>query len=190
MATAVIQETVIPDGVWAFDTVHSSVGYTVKHLGVATFRATFPGIAGTLETSGGEITQIDGTVEIASQVTQDETLGGHLLSPDFFDAQNHPTGRFVSTAITTNADGSLTIAGELTLRGVTQPVALSAEIEGVGPDPYGNTRLGVSATGLVDRTAFGISWNVALDNGAVAVAEKVKLVWNLEVIKQADQDRG
>lgn len=183
MSTAPTSE--IPNGTWDFDPVHSSVGYAVKHFGVSTFRATFPGISGSIETDGGAITKIDGTVEIKSQLTQDENLGGHLLSPDFFDAENHPTGRFVSASIRSTGDGTLAISGELTLRGVTQPVELDAELEGVGADPYGNTRIGISASGIVDRTAFGINWNIPLDNGGLAVAEKVKLVWNVEAIKQA-----
>lgn len=176
--------TEIPAGTWTIDPVHSSVGFEVKHLGVSTYRGQFPGISGTIETVDGGVSSVEGTAQIDSLTTVDAQLTGHLMSPEFFDQANHPTGRFQSKSVHVAADGKLTIAGELTLRGVTQPVELEGELEGVGPDPYGNTRIGLSAAGFVDRTKFGLNWNVPLGDKAVAVGEKVKLVWNAEGIKQ------
>lgn len=180
MSTAVT--TQLPAGTWALDTIHSTVGFGVKHLGINTYRGSFPGIEGHLVTDGGRITEIVGTATIDSLVTKDATLTGHLLTPDFFDAANHPTGTFSSTAITLADDGALRIDGELTLRGVTRPVTLTGALEGVGPDPYGNTRLGISVTGQIDRREFGISWNTIMDNGVPAVAERVSLDWEVEAI--------
>jgi polyisoprenoid-binding protein YceI len=181
--TTAAPSLVIPDATWALDPVHSSVGFEVKHLGVATYRGNFPGVSGAITTAGGTVTAADGATEIKSLVTQDQTLTGHLFSPDFFDADNHPTGRFVATSI--QQDGSdLTINGDLTLRGVTKPATLTGEVEGVGPDPYGNTRIGISVSGKINRTDYGINWNAPLDNGMVAVAESVKLVWHVEAIAQ------
>jgi len=174
----------IPAGTWAIDPVHSSVGFEVKHLGVSTYRGSFPGVEGTIETVDGAVTSVEGTARIESLTTQDPQLTGHLMSPDFFDQANHPTGTFTSTRIEGDDNGKLKVVGTLTLRGVAQPVELDGEFEGVGPDPYGNTRIGISATGFVDRTKFGISWNVPLGDTLVAVGEKVKLVWNAEGIRQ------
>ncbi len=174
----------IPAGKWAIDPVHSSVGFEVKHLGVSTYRGSFAGVEGTIKTVDGAVTSVAGTTQIESLVTQDVQLTGHLMSPDFFDQANHPTGTFASTSIASDRNGKLKVVGNLTLRGVTQPVELEGELEGVGPDPYGNTRIGISATGFIDRTKFGLSWNVPLGDAAVAVGEKVKLVWNAEGIKQ------
>lgn len=172
----------IPAGTWSIDPVHSSVGFEVKHLGVSTYRGSVPGVAGTIETIDGAVTSVQGTAQIDSLVTQDVQLTGHLMSPDFFDQANFPTGSFTSTRVVTDGQ-TLTITGELTLRGVTQPVELVGELEGVGPDPYGNTRIGISASGFIDRTKFGLNWNVPLGDAIVAVSEKVKLVWNAEGIK-------
>ncbi len=173
----------IPAGTWAIDPVHSSVGFEVKHLGVSTYRGSFPGVEGTIETIEGAVTSVQGTAHIESLTTQDVQLTGHLMSPDFFDQANHPTGTFASTRIESDGNGKLKVVGELTLRGVTQPVELKGELEGVGPDPYGNTRIGISAAGFIDRTKFGLNWNVPLSDAVVAVGEKVKLVWNAEGIK-------
>lgn len=175
----------IPDTTWAIDPVHSSVGFEVKHLGVSTYRGNFPGVSGTITTLAGEVTAVDGTTEITSLVTQDQNLTGHLFSPDFFDADNHPTGRFVATGIAQKASGEITINGDLTLRGVTKSATLTGEVEGAGADMYGNTRLGISVSGKINRTEYGINWNAPLDNGMVAVAETVKLVWHVEAIAQS-----
>jgi polyisoprenoid-binding protein YceI len=174
----------IPAGTWAIDPIHSSFGFEVKHLGVSTYRGSFPGVEGAIETTDGAVTSVAGTARIDSLVTQDVQLTGHLMSPDFFDQANHPTGTFASTSIVSDGNGKLKVVGTLTLRGVTQPVELAGELEGVGPDGYGNTRIGISAAGFIDRTKFGLSWNVPLGDTAVAVGEKVKLVWNAEGIKQ------
>ena len=174
----------IPAGTWAIDPVHSSVGFEVKHLGVSTYRGSFPGVEGTIETIEGSVTSVQGTARIESLTTQDVQLTGHLMSPDFFDQANYPTGTFASTKVESDGNGKLKVAGNLTLRGVTQAVELEGELEGVGPDPYGNTRIGISAAGFIDRTKFGLTWNVPLGDAVVAVGEKVKLVWNAEGIKQ------
>jgi polyisoprenoid-binding protein YceI len=175
--------TSIPDGTWNFDSTHSSIGFRVKHLGVSTFRGSFPGIEGAITTSDGAVSAITGTVEMASLKMPDDNFTGHLHSDDFFAVATFPQGKFAASSITTAGDGTLTISGEITLRGVTKAITLTGEIEGVGPDPYGNTRIGISATGDLDRTEFGISWNAPLDNGLVAVSERVKLDWHLEAIK-------
>ena len=177
--------TTISDGTWNFDSVHSSIGFRVKHLGVSTFRGSFPGIQGVITTAGGQVTAIDGTVDMGSLKAQDDNLTGHLQSDDFFAVAAHPQGSFRSTSITSAPDGSLTIEGEITLRGVTKPLTLTGEVEGVGPDPYGGTRIGISATGDLDRTEFGITWNAPLANGLLAVSERVKLDWHLEAIQAA-----
>jgi polyisoprenoid-binding protein YceI len=173
----------IPAGTWAIDAGHSSAGWAVKHFGVSTFRGKFPGVSGAVETADGAVTAITGEVQIDSLRTEDEQQTGHLKSPDFFDVTNHPTGTFRSTAVQDRGDGTLAVTGDLTLRGVTKPVELDVEVEGVGPDAYGNTRIGLAATGVVDRTDFGISWNMPLEGGGLTVGERVKLEWNIEAIK-------
>ena len=120
--------TSISDGTWSFDPVHSSIGFRVKHLGVSTFRGSFPGIQGAITTSGGAITSIEGTVDMASLNAQDDNLSGHLQSDDFFAVEAHPQGRFRSTSITSAPDGILTIEGEIMLRGIAKPLTLSPAV--------------------------------------------------------------
>jgi polyisoprenoid-binding protein YceI len=179
-------ETVtIPTGTWAIDPVHSSVGFEVKHLGVSTFRGSFKDVAGSIATADGAITSVEGTIETASVDTIDGALSGHLQTPDFFDSANHPQGRFRSTAIEDLGEGRLRVRGELELRGVSRPVEVDAHISGAGTDPYGNERLGLSGSAVIDRTEYGISWNAPLPNGGVALAEKVRLVLDVEAVKAA-----
>lgn len=172
----------LPTATWAIDPVHSTIGFAVKHLGVSTYRGQFPGAAGSIETQDGSIAAVRGTVEIAGLATADANLTGHLLAPDFFDAATFPRASFASTRVEQDADGSLRIEGDLTLRGVTNPVVLAGKIEGVGPDGYGNARIGVTVKGVIDRTDFGVSWNTVLANGALAVAEKVTVEVHAEAI--------
>ena len=184
MSTTVATE--IPTGTWSIDAVHSSIGFGVKHFGVSTFRGSFSGAAGSLVSENGAIRSVDGTVLIENLSTEEPQLTGHLYSADFFDAENHPAITFKSTAVEPVDVDKLRIAGDLTIRGVTRPVELDAEIEGAGDDPYGNTRLGISATGAVDRTEWGLSWNAPpLANGALVVGERVAVTLHVEAVRQA-----
>jgi len=178
-------ETTIATGTWNVDAVHSSIGFEVKHLGVSTFRGSFKDVAGTVTTDGGTVTAIEGTIETASVHTIDAALSGHLQTPDFFDTEHYPQGRFRSTAVEDLGDGKLRVRGELQLRGVTRPVEIDAHISGAGADPYGNERLGLSGSAVIDRTEFGISWNAPLPNGGLTVGEKVRLVLDVEAVKAA-----
>ena len=177
-------QTAVPTATWQIDPVHSSIGFAVRHLGVSTYRGSFAGASGTIDTSDGTISKVTGEVELKDVVTSDTNLSGHLQSADFFDAENHPTATFRSTSIVHDGD-DVTIAGNLTLRGVTRPVSLTGELVGVATDPYGNEKIGVEVSGTIDRTAFGISWNVPLANGALTLAETVKLTLAVQAVRQA-----
>ena len=158
----------------------------VKHFGVSTFRGSFSKAAGSIVTDDGAVRSVDGTVRLENLVTEEPQLTGHLHSEDFFDAANHPEITFKSTSIEQVEADKLRIHGELEIRGVTRPVELDAEIEGAGDDPYGNTRLGITATGAVDRTDWGITWNAPpLANGALVVGERVAITLHVEAIRQA-----
>jgi len=174
--------TQLPTGTWSIDPIHSSIGFGVKHLGVSTFRGDFKGAAGSIVTADGAIRSVEGSVEVANLVTEEPALTGHLHSADFFDAGNHPELTFTSTSVDEGEDGNLRVTGDLTLRGETRPVQLDAEIEGVGDGPDGKTRIGITATGGIDRSDWGITWNAPLANGAFAVAERVKLTLHVEAV--------
>ena len=119
-------------------------------------------------------------MRVENLVTEEPALTGHLHSEDFFDAAKHPELTFKSTSVEQGEDGHLRVTGDLTIRGVTRPVELDAEIEGVGDGPDGATRAGIAATGAIDRSDWGITWNAPLANGAFAVAERVTLTLHVE----------
>jgi polyisoprenoid-binding protein YceI len=177
--------TAIPAGIWDIDPIHSTIGFEVKHFGVSTFRGRFNGYEGTLEVSDAGLERVSGEIDVASVDVNDEQLSGHLKSEDFFDAVNHPKLRFASTAIEQRADGSFHITGDLEIRGTTRPVELDVHLDAVGVGPDGSERLGLAASGEIDRTAFGITYNSTLANGALLIGERVKLVLSVEAVKQS-----
>jgi polyisoprenoid-binding protein YceI len=169
----------VPTGVWKSDSVHSSVGFAVQHMGVSPFRGTLSDFEAIL---GGD--QLVGTARIESITTPDENLTGHLLSPEFFDAERHPELRFESTEIRRDGD-DLVVPGELTLKGVRQPVELRGTITGPVEDPYGNQRVGLELETTIDRTDFGIDWNAELPSGGQVLANDVQLTARLELVQDA-----
>jgi polyisoprenoid-binding protein YceI len=175
------QRTTLPSGTWQVDPVHSSVGFSVKHMVVANFRGGFDGFAVTLDRDG-----LRGTVEVASVDVSEPNLNGHLLSPDFFDAERHPQLGFRSTAVRV-VDGTLDVDGELTIKGVTKPVAITGTLSGPATHAFdGSERLGLELETVVDRTAFGLAWNAPLPSGGFAVGNDVKLRAELELVLQPE----
>lgn len=170
----------LPTGTWALDPIHSSVGFAVRHLGIATFRAGFTAFHATL--AGGVLR---GSARADSLDVAEDTLKGHLLSDEFLKAAEHPTIDFVATSIGRGEDGSATVAGDLTIAGITRPVTATGRIEGPGSDPYGNSRLALSLEAVVDRREFGLTWQAELPGGGKALAENVRLAVDLELVEQA-----
>ena len=168
-------------GTWAVDPAHSELGFVARHLMVTKVRGSFEDISGTvtvaddLADSKAEI-----TIQTASITTRNADRDGHLKSGDFFDIENNPTITFVSTSF----DGS-TLVGDLTVKGVTKPVTLDVEYNGVQTDPWGNTKAGFEATGTINRSDWGLNWNAALEGGGVLVSEKINLVIDVQLLKQA-----
>lgn len=179
--SAVLQQA--PAGTWKSDPVHSSVGFAVRHMGIATFRGTFADYDVTL--TGGEDARISGAVRVASVEVKDENLEAHLGSPDFFDAQRHPELRFESTKVEIGDGGDLLVEGDLTIKGTTKRVSGRGSLTQPGPDLYGNERVGLSLETVVDRTEFGLNWNQPLPSGGFAVSNDVKLVIDLSLVKEA-----
>jgi polyisoprenoid-binding protein YceI len=178
MSTIEITEAV-PTGAWSSDPVHSSIGFAVKHMGVTPFRGGFKQFEATLADG-----KLSGTAPVETIQTDDENLTGHLLSPEFFDAERYPVLRFESTEIRREGD-DVTVDGTLTLKGVTRPVELHGQITGPLSDPYGNTRLGLELETTIDRTEFGIDWNADLPSGGRVLADDVALSAQLELVQQA-----
>jgi len=176
----------IETGTYGIDTVHTQVGFEVKHLGISTFRGSFGGFEGNITVGDEGISAIEGAIDVSTVNVPEEQLIGHLLSPDFFDAENHPKGTFVSTGVNKVDGETYEVTGDLTLRGVTNPVTLKVEVEGAGIGMDGSSVLSLKANGEVNRNDYGISWGASLDNGAAVVAEKVRLVLTVEAVKAGE----
>ena len=177
MSTITEIRTALPAGTWQLDPLHSTVGFSVRHMVVANFRGGFGTFDVTLDESG-----LRGTVDVASVSVSEPNLNGHLLSPDFFDAERNPQLSFRSTAIRVSGE-ELDIDGELTLKGVTRPVTITGTVGGPVTHAFdGSSRLGLELKTVIDRTAFGLDWNAPLPTGGFAVGNDVKLLAELELV--------
>ncbi|MCD7100628.1 YceI family protein [Pseudoclavibacter sp. 13-3] len=161
-------------GTWQIDSSHSSISFSVRHL-VTKFRGSFTEFAATLTTGENELdSSVTAEIQAASISTGNPDRDGHLRTPDFFDAENHPELTFRSTAVTRSGD-DLVVTGDLTLRGVTQSVDFSVEIGGIATSPYGQTVLGLEANTTIQREQFGLEWNSTLEAGGVLLGSDVKI---------------
>jgi polyisoprenoid-binding protein YceI len=178
--------TAVPAGTYSIDPVHSRVGFAVRHLGIATVRGHFGSFEGSFAI-GDELdsAKVYGSVEAASVDTQEQQRDDHLRSADFFDVERFPRIEFESKEIRPLDEDSFEIVGDLTMHGVTREISLSAEILGTESDPWGNERVGVEARGELNRKDYGMTFNQVLGSGNVLVSDKVKLVLEASVVKQA-----
>jgi len=174
---------------WAIDTMHAEVGFAVKHLMISTVRGRFGAVAGTvlLDEANPADSTVDVTIDVASIDTRQEMRDNHLRSPDFFDVANHPTMRFVSKRIEGDIRKKFRVVGDLTIRDVTREVTVEATNEGSTKDPWGNDRVGISASAKLSRGDFNLTWNQALETGGVMVGDEVKLSIDVELIRQVAQ---
>ena len=171
---------------WNIDPVHSVAEFKVKHMMITNVKGQFTGVSGALSLDENDLTlsHVEATIDAASINTREPQRDTHLKSADFFDVQRFPTLSFRSTHVSRNADGDLTVAGDLTLHGVTHKVTF--EVEGPTPpakDPWGNTRVGLSATTKINRKDFGLTWNAALETGGILVGDEVTITLDVEFIK-------
>jgi polyisoprenoid-binding protein YceI len=173
---------------WSIDTVHSHVGFAVKHMMVSTVRGQFKSYSAKLRLDPKDFTRskFEGEIDVASVDTNNADRDAHLRTNDFFDVANHPKITFKSTRIELKDGGEYAVTGDLTIRGVTRPVTLDVEFSGTSKNPYGKTVAGLSATGTINRKDFGVAFNAILETGGVAVAEKVKLEVEVEAVWAED----
>ncbi|HEX7610817.1 MAG TPA: YceI family protein [Solirubrobacteraceae bacterium] len=176
--------TALPTGTWTVDTVHSSVEFQVKHLGIATVKGQFKDFEGTLQV-GPDGSSAHGSVKVESVDTREPQRDEHLRSPDFFDVANYSEIGFNSTAINPVDEDTFEIEGDFTIHGVTRPLKLQATIEGTETDPQGNARVGLSATAQINRSDFEMKFNMALGSGNVVVSDKVKILLDVSAVKSA-----
>ena len=163
-------------GTWTLDPAHTSAAFTVRHAGISRARGQFDDVEGVLEVGeGGQDLSFRSTLKTGSISTSNEDRDNHLRSADFFDAENFPEIRFVSTKV----EGD-TLVGDLTIRDVTKPVELDFSYEGAATDPFGVYRAGFTGETKISRKEFGLTWNAALEAGGVLVADEVKIVIEAE----------
>jgi polyisoprenoid-binding protein YceI len=174
---------------WAIDAMHAEVGFAVKHLMISTVRGRFGAVAGTvlLNEANPAKSVVDVTIDVASIDTRQEMRDNHLRSPDFFDVANYPTMRFVSKRVEGDVRKRFRVVGDLTIRDVTREVAVEATNEGSTKDPWGNDRVGISASAKLNRSDFNLTWNQTLETGGVVVGDEVKLSIDVELIHQVAQ---
>jgi polyisoprenoid-binding protein YceI len=172
---------------WSIDNTHTTLEFSVRHLGVSSVKGTFHDLKGEVELNEEDLTKSAGRVEIAvaSIDTRDANRDAHLRSPDFFDADQFPTATFESRRITHLGGERYEVEGDLTLHGVSRPVTLQAELSEFIDDPWGNRRAGISVSGEINRTDFGLTWNQVLEAGRLVVGEKVKIHADSEIVVAA-----
>ena len=169
----------VTTGTWTLDSSHSEIGFTVRHAGISKVRGQFKEADATLDLAENVAdSKVNATIKTASFDSGDVNRDGHVRGEDFFDVEKFPEISFVSNAIVPKGD-AYELQGDLTIKGVTRPVALETELNGVAVDPFGNTRAGLTAETTISRKDFGLTWNAVLEAGGVLVSDKVAI--NLEL---------
>ena len=173
--------------VWVIDPLHSEVHFKVKHLVISTVTGSFGQYEGQVELVGDDFdgAKVSFSADISSISTGSEQRDGHLKSADFFDVEQFPKLTFVSTSMTKTGDDTYSLVGDLTLHGVTKPVTLKAEYGGQMQDFYGQTKAGFEINGTIKRKEFGLTWDGVTEAGGVVVSDDVRLVFNIQLTKQA-----
>jgi len=172
--------------IWNIDPVHSVAEFKVKHMMISNVKGQFTGVKGSLALDESEVTKshVEASIDAASITTREAQRDAHLKSADFFDVEQFPTLSFKSTQIKRAGEGELAVAGDLTIRGITRNVVFT--VEGPTPqakDPWGNMRLGLSATTKINRKDFGLNWNAALETGGILVGDEVTITLDVQFIK-------
>jgi polyisoprenoid-binding protein YceI len=171
-------------GTWDVDTVHSEVSFVIRHMVVSKVRGRFDKFEATIITAEDPLaSSVEATIEAGSINTVQEQRDDHIRSADFLDAENHPTITFVSRGLRPSGK-NFSLDGDLTIRGVTKPVTLELEVNGFGPDPFGGTRAGFTATTEIDRGDFGVSYNGPIPgaDNAMVLSDKVALHIEIEAV--------
>ncbi len=184
MSTLATPQTAVTT--WNIDPSHSVAEFKVKHMMISNVKGQFAKVSGQLTLDESELTnsRVEATIDAASIETRDAQRDTHLKSADFFDVEKFPTLSFASTNVSLVRDGEVAVEGDLTIRGVTRKVLFS--VEGPTPpakDPWGNTRVAVSATAKINRKDFGLTWNAALETGGILVGDEVTITLDAEFVK-------
>jgi polyisoprenoid-binding protein YceI len=181
MSTITETRSQLAPGTWGVDAAHSQIGFALPYM-TGTFRGSFSPFEATLKVEDDGAASLTGVARVDSIKVQDENLSAHLQSPDFFDAERTPEIRFAANEIERNGE-EVVAKGDLTIRGVTKPVELRGTVADPIVDAYGRERIGLNLETEVDRTEFGLDWNMPLPNGEPALPDDVKLNAELYFVK-------
>jgi len=174
----------IPAGTWTIDASHSEIGFSVRHVMISKVKGKFESFEGAVTIAENPLeSSVSVEVDLASINTGDATRDGHLQSADFFEVESNPKLTFTSTKVEP-AGSDYKVTGDLVIKGVSKSVVLDLEFNGVGPDPWGGTRAGFSATTEISRKDFGIDFNIPIDGGGVVVGDKIKVLLEVEAVLQ------
>lgn len=170
---------------WNLDTSHSRVAFSVRHLGISNVTGEFSGVTGSGQFDGKNLdkAKVDATIDVNTINTRDAKRDAHLKAADFFDAAKYPTMSFHSKRFRAMAGGKFSLTGDLTMHGVTKTVVLDGVSTAAVKDPWGNTRVGATATTRVNRQDFGLTWSKALETGALVVGNDVDITLDLEFVQ-------
>ena len=179
--------TVPEPGQYALDASHTSVEFVARHLMISKVRGKFTDVTGSVVIADRpEDSSVEASIAAVSVSSGDAARDEHLRSADFFDVATYPTIGFRSTAVEHVKDDQWKVTGDLTIKDVTKPVTLDVEFEGATETPFGDSRIGFSASTEVDREAWGLTWNVAIETGGVVVGKKIRLEFAVEAVRAAN----
>jgi polyisoprenoid-binding protein YceI len=186
MSPTTATEATVSTTTWNIDPVHTVAEFKVKHMMISNVKGHFTNVSGVSLLDEGDVTKsrVEASIDAASITTREPQRDAHLKSADFFDVEKFPTLSFKSTSVKRASDTELAIEGDLTIRGVTRNVVFN--VEGPTPpakDPWGNTRLGLSATTKINRKDFGLTWNAALETGGILVGDEVTITLDVQFVK-------
>ena len=173
---------------YTIDNSHSSIEFDAKHMVFTTVRGSFKDFEGTLTTDGDDYSTLKGeiVVKAAGVETGDAKRDEHLRSADFFDVEKFPTIKFVPTSVVTKDATHYVVTGDLTIKDVTKPLELKAEIQGVINDPWGNARTALNLTSTINRKDWGLEWNMVLDAGNLLVSEKININVEAAILRKLE----
>jgi polyisoprenoid-binding protein YceI len=175
-------------GRYTIDPTHSRIGFVARHAMVTKVRGSFNEFQGSgyFDAGNPSNSHLTLTIQATSIDTRNADRDGHLRSNDFFDMETYPTIEFASTSVEPDGDDIYQVTGDLTIKGVTKAITFDLELIGTALDPFGNTRLGLEGSAVVNRKDWGINWNAALESGGVLIGEKVTLEFEISALKAED----
>ena len=169
-------------GTWSIDPVHSDVSFSVRHMMVSKVKGRFGAFSGTIVTAENPLdSSVTAEIDLSSIDTNNAQRDNHIRSADFFEVEKYPTMTFTSTSVATDGENYL-LTGDLNLKGITKGVTLKLELNGIGPDAYGGTRAGFSASTEISRKDFGVDIDLPMDGGGVVIGDKISISLEIEAV--------